>query len=381
MRVLVASDSFKGSLSSGAVGSIIAEELESALPGVSCECLCVGDGGEGTLEAVVASCDGETRTIRATGPMGGVVEATFAVLPGRRAYIESAAACGLTLVDPARRDPWQASTAGVGELIRAALDEGCRDLTIGVGGSATCDGGAGMAAALGARLLDEEGHELAGHGRDLGRVREVDLSGLDRRLSGCSVHVMCDVENPLCGPDGAIAVFGPQKGVVPSDIAPFDAGMARWADAVARAIGRDLSCVPGAGAAGGLAFCLAALASAELVSGIERVLDLVGFDQALAGARLVVTGEGHLDAQTAQGKVVAGVAARSNAAGVPCIAIVGGADADALEAGVSGLDAVVPCVTEPCSAEQALGSAERNLRLAARRVAALLSLGGKVARP
>jgi glycerate kinase len=381
MRVLVASDSFKGSLSSGAVGSIIAEELESALPGVSCESLCVGDGGEGTLEAVVASCDGKTRTIRATGPMGDAVEATFAVLPGRRAYIESAAACGLTLVDPARRDPWQASTAGVGELIRAALDEGCRDLTIGVGGSATCDGGAGMAAALGARLLDEEGHALAGRGRDLGRVREVDISGLDRRLSGCSVHVMCDVENPLCGADGAIAVFGPQKGVAPSDIAPFDAGMARWADAVARAIGRDLSCVPGAGAAGGLAFGLAALASAELVSGIECVLDLVGFDQALAGARLVVTGEGHLDAQTAQGKVVAGVAARSKAAGVPCIAIVGGADADALGADISGLDAVVPCVTEPCSTEQALGSAERNLRLAARRVAALLSLGGKVARP
>lgn len=378
MRVLVASDSFKGSLSSGEVARIVADELERALPDVDCTGLAVGDGGEGTLDAVAASCDAELRYVRASGPLGTEVDARFAVLPGGRAYIESAEACGLTLIGSGERDPWGASTVGVGELIRAALDVGCRDIACGVGGSATCDGGAGMARALGARLLDEEGRPLDGRGRDLARVRTIDLSGLDSRLDGCEVKVLCDVGNPLYGPEGAIRVFGPQKGVAASDIGRFDDAMRTWADAVARSTGRDLAKVPGAGAAGGLAFGLAAICGARLVSGIDCVLDLVGFDAALAGSGLVVTGEGHLDAQTAGGKVVSGVAARCMRAGVPCIALAGGADPGALERGIPGLAAVESCVTEPCTAEEAMGDAERRLRLAARRAASLLALGGEV---
>ena len=376
MRILVASDSFKGSLSSADVARVLDEELGRGLPGAEVVRLPVGDGGEGTLDAVCEAAGVAPRLVRVAGPLGEPRDARLGVLPGGRAMVESAEANGLVLVPEDRRDPMAASTYGVGGLVLAALDAGCRELVVGVGGSATNDGGTGMARALGCRLLDADGRELAGTAADLARVRTLDLAGMDPRLAGCRVRVMCDVSNPLTGPEGATFVFGPQKGLSRDRLAPLDEAMGSWAACVARATGRDLSGVPGTGAAGGLAFGLAALLGAELASGIDCVLDLVGFDAALARADLCVTGEGHLDAQTASGKVVCGVARRCAAAGVPCVAVVGGADPTAVERGLEGLSCVVPCVGDVCSTAEALAAAERNLRLAARRLAALLGLGG-----
>ncbi|MCH4054135.1 MAG: glycerate kinase [Atopobiaceae bacterium] len=379
MRVLVASDSFKGTLTSREVADVVARGLADVMPDASCERLYVGDGGEGTLDAVAASCEGELRHATVCGPLGEPVDAAFAILPGGRAYIESAAACGLPLVPAGRRDPLHATTAGVGELVEAALSAGCREIVVGLGGSATNDAGAGMARALGVRLLDEHGRELEGLPCELARVREVDLSGMDPRLAGCEVRAMCDVTNPLTGPEGATYVYGPQKGLRASELAATDEALRSYAACVARALGRDEAATPGAGAAGGLGFSLRAFAHASLAPGIECVLDLVGFDDAARGCDLVVTGEGHLDEQTRRGKVVAGVAARSAALGVPCVAIVGGASAKAELEGLDGLSAVVSCVTEPLSEEEALAHPEEGLLRASCRLFSLLALGRRLA--
>ena len=298
------------------------------------------------------------------------------MLPDGRAVIEMAAASGLPLLAPGEKNPLLTTTYGTGELIRSALDAGARDVTLAIGGSATNDGGMGCMRALGARLLDASGTELAGCGADLARVAAIDVSGLDPRVRETSFHLMCDVDNPLVGPEGASAVYGPQKGATPEMVAELDAGMANYARVLAATFGCDLADVPGAGAAGGLGAGAMAFLGARAQSGIARVLELTDFRALLEGADLCVTGEGHADAQTARGKVVAGVAAACAAVGVPCVAVVGGMSAGAER--LPGVAAVVPTAIDAMPLEEALSRAEELYALAADRLFSLLALGARL---
>lgn len=377
VEILAASDSFKGTLSSEDCARLLAREAAAVLPNARVTAVPMADGGEGTVSALVAACGGALRRVRTSDPLGRPIEAAYGLLGKKRAVIEVAAASGLPLLAPAERDPLRATSYGTGLLVADALDQGCADITLALGGSATNDGGMGMLRALGVRFLDEGGHMLAGCGADLSRVALIDAAGLDPRLAGVRVAAMCDVDNPLTGPLGASAVFGPQKGASPEDVALLDEGMRRYAACVRAAVGRDVEQVPGAGAAGGLGAACLAFLDAPLRSGIETVLDLMGFENLLGQADLVVTGEGHADSQTAHGKVVSGVAAACRRHGVPCIALVGGMDpgADALP----GLTAMVPTAIDPAeSLEDALAHAEERYRAAARRMFRLVALGGSL---
>lgn len=369
---LFASDSLKGTLSSVEAARLLGEAAHRHFPGCVCEVVPMADGGEGTAAALVDACGGELRWACVSDPLGRPMEAAYALLPGGRAVVEMAAASGLPLLSPGERNPLLTSTFGTGELVRAALDAGARDVTMALGGSATNDGGLGMARALGVRLLDAGGRELAGRGADLARVARLDLAGLDPRVAAADFHLMCDVDNPLTGAHGASAVFGPQKGATPEMVAELDAGMRSYARVLSAAFGRDFD-VPGAGAAGGLAAGCMAFLGARAESGVALVLELTGFSARLARADLCVTGEGHADAQTARGKVVAGVAAACARAGVPCVAVVGGMDAGAAD--LPGLTAAVPTAIDAMPLEEALGRAEELYALAAERLFSLLALG------
>ena len=378
MRFLFASDSFKGTISSAHAAELLAVAAKECFPKAVCEGLVVADGGEGTVEAVVAATDGELRNVFVADPLGRQVRATYGILDGGRAIIEMASASGLPLLDASERDPLATSTYGTGELIADALDVGVRDVTLAIGGSATNDGGMGCLRALGARFLDDSGAELAGTGADLVRVARIDLAGLDPRVDETSFHVMCDVDNPLLGERGATRVFGPQKGASPQVVEGLEQGMASYAKVLeANVLGFDPQDA-GMGAAGGLGAGVRAFLAAELLPGIEQVLNLVGFDELLSGCDLCVTGEGHADAQSAHGKVVSGVAARCERAGVPCVALVGGMDPEAIELLSCGVDALLPAVIDACTVDEAMANAEQNYLLAARRMFSLLRLGSRL---
>lgn len=378
MHVIAASDSFKGTLSSEEIAQLLAEEASAVFPDARVTSVPMADGGEGTAAALVAACGGELRRVRATDPLGRPVNAAYGLLWGQRAVIEVAAASGLPLLAPAERDPFRASSYGTGQLLRAALDAGVTSVTLALGGSATNDGGMGMLRALGVRFLDQRGCELAGCGADLARVARIDLTGLDPRLGRAHIQVMCDVDNPLTGPQGASAVFGPQKGATPSVVAELDAGMESYAACVREATGVSVVNTPGAGAAGGIGAACLAFLGARLRSGVEAVLDLAGFDELLAQADVVVTGEGRADGQTARGKVVSGVAAACLRRGVPCVAVVGGMEPGADR--LPGLTAMVPTAIDPAEGlESALAHAEERYRAAARRLFQLVALGRRVA--
>ncbi|MBI2302628.1 MAG: glycerate kinase, partial [Armatimonadetes bacterium] len=267
------------------------------------------------------------------------------------------------------------TTLGTGELLRHALDRGVRQLLVGIGGSATNDGGAGLATALGARLLDAAGRPLPPGGAALARLARIDTSGLDPRVDETAVRVACDVDNPLCGPLGASAIYGPQKGATPAVVAELDAALSHYADVLARDLGRDVRDLPGAGAAGGLGAGLEALCGARLERGIEIVLDAVGFDAIVAGADLVVTGEGRLDASTLHGKTVTGVLRRAQAAGVPVVAVGGAVAGDPGVFREAGLAATVPLPTRPMTLDEALAEAEALLEAAGERIAGLVGVG------
>jgi glycerate kinase len=350
MRVVVAPDKFEGSLRAGQAAEAIEAGLRRARPDAEVVRLPLGDGGAGTLEALLAA--GFKRVpVPATGPTGEPVDAAIAVDgeravggPGgsspapRRAFVEMAEASGLKRLPGGRRAPLEATTYGTGELVRAALDGGARELVLGIGGSATTDGGAGMAAALGARLLDRDGADLPPGGAALLRLERIDVSGLDPRPQSAKVTVACDVDNPLVGPEGAAAVYGPQKGAGPDDVLLLDSALRRYARVLARDLGLELADTPGAGAAGGLGAGAIAFLGAELRTGIELVLELVGFDRAVAGADLVVTGEGKLDAQSLRGKAPVGVARAAGAHGVPVVAVAGAVEVADRELRAAGFE-------------------------------------------
>ena len=323
-KIVIAPDSFKECLAAEEVAAAMARGVRAAAPGAEVVCVPMADGGEGTVRALVAATGGALHHATVSGPLGEAVDAEFGVLgDGTTAVIEMAAASGLPLVPLGRRDPTRTTTRGTGELIRAALELGATRLILGIGGSATTDGGAGMAQALGARLLDEDGQPIDGTGAGLARLASIDVSAMDTRLRHVACDVACDVDNPLCGPRGAARVYGPQKGASPEQVAQLDASLARFADVVECDLGLDVRDAPGAGAAGGLGAGLMAFLGGRLRPGVELVIDAVRLEEKLAGADLVLVGEGRLDEQTAYGKVPVGVARLAARLGVPAVALCG----------------------------------------------------------
>ncbi|MGV9564564.1 glycerate kinase [Streptomyces sp. NPDC003480] len=321
--MLIAADKFKGSLTAVQVAARVTAGLRRVVPDLEIEALPVADGGDGTVDAAVAA-GFERHEVRVAGPIGQEVTAAFA-LRGDTAVVEMAEASGLQRLPAGVFAPLTASTYGSGELVRAALDAGARTIVFGVGGSATTDGGAGMLSALGARFLDGEGEPVAPGGGGLARLARADLSGLDPRLSSVDLVLASDVDNPLTGPKGAPAVYGPQKGASPDEVEALDLALAHYAEVLAETIGpraAEYAASPGAGAAGGLGYGALVL-GARFRPGIEVMLDVLGFAPALARASLVITGEGSLDAQTLHGKAPAGVAAAARAAGREVVAVCG----------------------------------------------------------
>ena len=355
VRIVIAPDSFKGTLTADAAAEAIAAGARRALPDAECVLRPIADGGEGTVAAALRA-GWSARTARVSGPDGAPVTATFA-LRERTAVVELATAAGIGLL--ARPAPLDASTRGVGELVLAALDAGVDRIVLGIGGSATTDGGAGMVQALGARLLDGSGADIPPGGGGLARVDRIEVGGLDPRLAGVEVVVASDVDNPLTGPDGAAATFAPQKGATAEQVALLDAALTRFAAVLARDAGLDVTVLRGGGGAGGTAAGAVAVLGARIVSGAALVCDLVGLDEVLRTADLAVTGEGTLDGQTLHGKAPHEVAARAAAAGVPCLALAGRVLLDgpgAVAAGFAAAHAMTDaepdlerCLTEPAA--------------------------------
>ena len=322
MKVVVAVDSFKGSMTSMEAGTAVKSGILAAHPDAEVIVRPLADGGEGTTDALTEGLNGKRINLTVTGPMGEPVDAYYGYLEDTNtAVMEMASAAGITISDHA--DPMKATTFGVGEMILHAIDNGIRNFIIGIGGSATNDGGCGAAAALGAVFRNAAGEAFVPVGATLAEVAEIDLSGLHPALASAELVTMCDIDNPLCGPLGAAHVFAPQKGADPAMVELLDAGLAHLADVVERCTGRDIRQLHGAGAAGGMGGGMVAFFGSTLQMGIETVLDTVGFDKLLEGADMVFSGEGKLDAQSLLGKVVIGVARRTKRAGVPLVAVVG----------------------------------------------------------
>jgi len=376
MRIVVAPDSYKGSVSAIGVADAIERGIHAVFPEAEVRKVPIADGGEGTVEALVSATRGRFFRTQVPGPLGEPVTATWGVLgDGVTAVIEMAAASGLPLVPRDRRDPRVTSTAGTGHLIKAALDAGLDKLVIGIGGSATNDGGTGMARALGVRFLDAEGRPLPEGGGALARLKTIDLSGLDPRLATASILVACDVDNPLCGPRGASAIYGPQKGASPEAVRELDHALGVLAQVAAAATGRDVALRPGAGAAGGLGAGLMWFTPALLRPGVEIVLEATGFEELVKGAALVITGEGRTDAQTAMGKAPVGVAAVARRHRVPVVCLSGGLIEGADDVLAHGIDAVASIVPAPMALEDCISQGAPLLEAAAARVCRLVKVG------
>ncbi|HHS9879853.1 glycerate kinase [Klebsiella aerogenes] len=378
MKIVIAPDSYKESLSALDVATAIETGFREIYPHAEYVKVPVADGGEGTVEAMVAATQGHIVQVSVTGPLGEPVNAFYGLSGDMRcAYIEMAAASGLESVPPTRRNPLQTTSWGTGELIRHALDAGVSQIIIGIGGSATNDGGAGMAQALGAKLLTAEQQQIAPGGGALETLARIDLSELDPRLADCRIDVACDVTNPLTGPQGASAVFGPQKGATAAMIERLDRGLQHFAQIIDRDLDIDVLNLEGGGAAGGMGAALYAFCGANLRPGIEIVTDALGLADLVADADLVITGEGRIDSQTIHGKVPVGVAKVAKRFNVPVIGIAGSLTADVGVVHQHGLDAVFSVLYSVCTLEEALANAAANVRMTARNVAAVLEMGGK----
>ena len=354
LKIVIACDSFKGSLSSVAVGEAARTGILEVVPEADVEVVPIADGGEGTTEAIIDATGGEMVDCTVRGPLGEAVIARYGIY-GDTAVIEMAQASGITLIAPERRNPRLTSSYGTGQMISDALNRGCRNFLVGIGGSATNDGGVGMLQALGFRFMDSEGLELGPGGAELEDLTTIDVSEINPLLSQARFTVACDVTNPLTGINGASHVFGPQKGADPRTVQELDHALAHYAEVVDRLLGKDLSTVPGTGAAGGMGFAFLALLNAQLKPGIEMVLDAVDFDRKIYGATLIITGEGYLDAQTCMGKAPDGVLRRGLRAGIPVVAIGGGVQPEAVPALMdAGFRAVFPIAAGPGPLEVAM---------------------------
>ncbi|MEG9883922.1 MAG: glycerate kinase [Hyphomicrobiales bacterium] len=379
MNIVICPDSFKESLGAGDVARAIECGFRRILPQASYRRVPMADGGEGTVGCVVECLGGEIVTASVADPWRRPVEAAYGLAHGgKTAIIEMAAASGLERLESHERNPCKTSSHGTGQLILAALDRGVERIILGLGGSATNDGGAGMARALGARFTDENGHELAGGGGALGKLAHVDLSGLDQRLSRIRFDVACDVDNPLCGAQGASAVFGPQKGADPRMVAELDANLRHYAQVIEKATGRDVADRPGAGAAGGVGAMLMALFDVTLRAGVEIVMEAVELPRALAEADLVLTGEGRIDGQTICGKTPIGVARAAKRHDVPVIGLAGAIADDGGKVVDHGIDAIFSVTPRVMELDEALEKTEGHIERTAEQIARLLLLARKL---
>jgi glycerate kinase len=370
MKIVIAPDSFKDSLTAQGVANAIAEGLAEVWPDAELVQCPMADGGEGTIEAILAACDGQWMSASVSGPLGVAVEAQWGWLEQTRtAIIEMAMASGLQLLTLEQRDACLSSTQGTGELIHAALDAGAQRIILAIGGSATNDAGSGMLSALGARFFDGSGQLLAPGGLALAQVQRIELDGLDARLRDVRFEVAADVDNPLCGAHGASPIFGPQKGASPQQVLELDAALGHFADHSARVLGRDLRDHPGCGAAGGMGFAAKAYLNATFRPGVEVVADLVGLAEALDGADLVITGEGRFDAQTLRGKTPFGVARIAQRKGVPVIVLAGTLGEGYADLYAHGISAAFALASGPMTLDYACRHAASLLRDRARDLA------------
>ena len=358
MKLLFASDSFKGSLTSEKTVELLQRAAREVFGACECSGVPVADGGEGTVEAVIAAEQGEQVTVKVHGPLMEETESFYGIFDQDKAVIEMAAASGLPMVPEELRNPLNTTSFGTGELILDALKRGYRDISIAIGGSATNDGGMGCARALGVKFLDQNGNELEGFGRDLAKVASIDISGLDERVKSAKITVMCDVTNPLCGKDGATWTFGKQKGATPEIQEELEKGMCSYRDVIKETFGIDCDEIPGAGAAGGLGAALRVFLKGEMKSGIETVLELIRFDERLEGVDLVVTGEGRTDWQSCFGKVMQGVGMHAKAKGVPVLGLSGSLGKNAMDICDCGISSLMTTVNAPMPLSEALERAE-----------------------
>lgn len=376
MKIVLAPDSFKGCLTALQVCEAMEGGIRQIYQAVEIEKVPMADGGEGTVQSLVDATDGRIVGEEVSDPLGNRVEARFGILGGEKtAVIEMAAASGLDLVPKDKRNPMLTTTYGTGELIRSALDRGCRELIVGIGGSATVDGGAGMAQALGARLLDRHGNEIPRGGGGLRKLDRIDLTGLDPRIAQTRTLVASDVDNPLVGPNGASVVYGPQKGATPEMVKKLDRYLDRYADIIKQDLGKDVKEVSGAGAAGGLGAGLMAFLNAELKLGVEIVIEASHLDDRLRNANLVITGEGRIDGQTVFGKTPVGVAKTAKKYNVPVLGVGGSIREDAAAVYEHGIDALVSIIDKPMSLEEAMSRGAELVTASTARAMRLFRLG------
>ncbi|HLJ83131.1 MAG TPA: glycerate kinase [Candidatus Eremiobacteraceae bacterium] len=374
MRIVIAPDKFKGSLTAREAGNAMARGLARAFPGATIDVVPVADGGDGTAQALVDALGGNFVESTVRGPDGKDVRAAYGALPDGRAVVELARASGLALVAQGKNDALQASTFGTGQLIAAALEGGCKRLILAIGGSATTDGGAGALAALGARFLDASGKEIGSGGAALTKLETIQTTELDQRLKDVEILIASDVDNPLLGRRGAAAVFAPQKGASPADVAALEGALTKFADVVERHTGARMRDVPGAGAAGGIGFGFLALAGARLQPGADLVLDAINFAGRVAGADLVITGEGRIDRQTLEGKAPYAVARAAGKRHIPAVAIAGSLDCSAADLAELGLATAMSIVVAPITLEEALVRAAPLAEDAAERLGRAIAL-------
>ena len=377
MKIVFAPDSFKGSLSSLEIIDILKDSAKRIFGKVVTVPVPMADGGEGTIDALTVPAGGTKETFTVTGPMNNQVEAAMGYIHGgKTAVIEMAQASGLFLIPGGKKDPLSATSYGTGELIRKALDKGIRNIIIGIGGSATNDGGMGAMRALGARFLDASGKELKGSGSDLELVSGIDISGLNPAVSECAITVICDVSNPLLGKDGATHIYGPQKGVTPDLLDRLEKGMSNYIKVVENTLGKEIANIPGAGAAGGMGAALMAFLNAELKPGIDVVLDAVNFDELIDGAAFVVTGEGNIDEQSVRfGKVPSGIMKRCTPKKVPVAVISGGMGKGAELFWQNNLGSIMTTVNGIMTLDEAISNSRELLKNGADRMFLLIKIG------
>lgn len=373
-KIVIAVDSFKGTMSSVEVCNLIEKGIHQILPTVSTVKVPIADGGEGTVDAFLAAAGGQKITVRVKDPLFREIDAYYGLLADQTtAIIEMATASGLPLVED-KKNPRQTTTYGTGQLILDALNRGCRKLIIGIGGSATNDGGIGMAAALGVKFLDADGQAVPLNGQGLEKLCHIDLAGKDPRIDQCEISVACDVDNPLYGEKGAAYVFGPQKGADPAMVKYLDQNLQNYAAVLQRALGIDVQTIPGSGAAGGLGAGLLAFTPARLKSGIDIILDHVGFNEIIAAADLIITGEGKIDGQSLRGKVPIGIAARAKQIGIPVVAMVGDIGEDTEAVYEKGIQAILSINRVAVPFEKAKLRSKEDLLETAKTLARILQL-------
>ncbi len=375
MNAVIAIDSFKGSLSSLESGKAVSEAIKSVYPDAGISVFPIADGGEGTSDAIIRAKGARKVNISVHGPLGDIIESSYGIIEGEgKAIIEMASAAGITLIDKSRLDPLLTTTYGVGEMISDAIGRGCRDFIIGIGGSATNDGGTGMLSALGFEFLDSYGNKVPCSGSGLGLIKEIKCDKVIPALSDCRFTVACDVKNPLCGENGCSAVYGPQKGATPETVEKMDKWLKNYAKLTKELFPNADGDFPGSGAAGGLGFALRTYLKAELRSGIDTVIEAIGLENAVKNADIVITGEGRLDSQTAQGKAPIGIARVAKKYGKTVIAFSGAVNDRASECNMHGIDAFFPIVRRPCTLSEAIDkeNAYKNLKDTAEQVFRLI---------